>query len=352
MYVSDSITNYLMPQNNKINVTIESSMIGSALDMYNGDSADVDEEYTTKIIMSLISLAFESGVKIQKEYELLILTLLNSNEPSLESYYQHHKYEVASLIKEQLMNTDGKNETEVDELTQDIKFEEEYKIRSIIHNPHGKWPLFYGNIIMIDYEAFETVIRRQLIRTIGRLEKFFDISAVREKIFSSVNEIRNFGLQANILFKDRRDIFYNQDLEKMKVLLENIAIGLGQNYTIASPALENLEGLETLTQMQNSSFLCVILLLSFVSGIVVYSLMLFDIDERRYEMGMLRALGMSKDSIIILMLNQSFFFSIPGMIIGIIFAYLLYLASYAAIFAVSHTPIPYLVKTSSVLYGV
>lgn len=80
--------------------------------------------------------------------------------------------------------------------------------------------------------------------------------------------------------------------------------------------------------------------------------MLFDIDERRYEMGMLRTLGMSKRSIVILMLNQSFFFSVPGMAIGIILAALMYLVCYVVVFALSHTYIPYTLKTGSVLFGI
>lgn len=69
-------------------------------------------------------------------------------------------------------------------------------------------------------------------------------------------------------------------------------------------------------------------------------------------MGMLRTLGMSKRSIVLLMLNQSFFFSIPGMVIGIVLAALMYLVCYVVIFSLSHTYIPFTLKSGSVLFGI
>jgi len=53
---------------------------------------------------------------------------------------------------------------------------------------------------------------------------------------------------------------------------------------------------------------------------LLYSLMLSDVDGKTYEYGMLRALGFKKVYLTNLILLQSFAFSIPGIFFGVIIA--------------------------------
>ena len=43
-----------------------------------------------------------------------------------------------------------------------------------------------------------------------------------------------------------------------------------------------------------------------------------DVEERRYEFGVLRTLGLRNNSLITLITVQTLFFSIPGIILGFI----------------------------------
>jgi ABC-type antimicrobial peptide transport system permease subunit len=51
--------------------------------------------------------------------------------------------------------------------------------------------------------------------------------------------------------------------------------------------------------------------------------MLSDVDEKTYQYGMLRALGFMNKNLIALISMQSFSFSIPGLLGGLLVAYFL-----------------------------
>lgn len=61
----------------------------------------------------------------------------------------------------------------------------------------------------------------------------------------------------------------------------------------------------------------------FLSALLIYSLMIADVEEKTFEMGMLRALGLRTVSIVQLIILQSMLFSVPGIIIGIIISAIL-----------------------------
>ena len=56
---------------------------------------------------------------------------------------------------------------------------------------------------------------------------------------------------------------------------------------------------------------------------LLYSLMLSDVDSKTYEYGMLRALGFRKSMLAGMIVEQSLGFSIPGLILGVIIAWIL-----------------------------
>jgi ABC-type antimicrobial peptide transport system permease subunit len=56
---------------------------------------------------------------------------------------------------------------------------------------------------------------------------------------------------------------------------------------------------------------------------LVLSLMLSDVDGKTYEYGMLRSLGYRKPHLVSMITMQSSMFSIPGMVFGIIVAFII-----------------------------
>ena len=48
--------------------------------------------------------------------------------------------------------------------------------------------------------------------------------------------------------------------------------------------------------------------------------MISEVDEKTYELGMIRALGFRRSHIFILLLLQSFYYALPGTMLGFLFA--------------------------------
>ncbi len=64
-------------------------------------------------------------------------------------------------------------------------------------------------------------------------------------------------------------------------------------------------------------------MLTILSCVLIYSMMLANVNEKTYEYGMLRSLGLPKTKLINLLTLNAMFFSIPGLILGLIICYIL-----------------------------
>ena len=75
--------------------------------------------------------------------------------------------------------------------------------------------------------------------------------------------------------------------------------------------------------------------------VLIYSLLLSDVEDKTYEYGMLRALGLQTESLVQLLCIQGVFYSIPGIIIGLIVAQILSLPITYAMSFYSSVHLPY-----------
>mmetsp|Transcript_15624 Transcript_15624/g.19664 ORF Transcript_15624/g.19664 Transcript_15624/m.19664 type:complete len:82 (+) Transcript_15624:540-785(+) len=77
--------------------------------------------------------------------------------------------------------------------------------------------------------------------------------------------------------------------------------------------------------------ICIIFLI-ILASMLVFSLMLSDVDGKTYEYGMLRALGFKKPYLVSMITISSFSFSVPGCVGGIIVAFSMNILLREAIF--------------------
>ena len=73
----------------------------------------------------------------------------------------------------------------------------------------------------------------------------------------------------------------------------------------------------------DSTLITIIVFLSMLSAMLLYSLMLSDVDSKTYEYGMLRSLGFKKTHLLSMISMQSLLFSIPGLTAGVLVAFAL-----------------------------
>ena len=84
---------------------------------------------------------------------------------------------------------------------------------------------------------------------------------------------------------------------------------------------------------------------------LLYSLMLSDVDAKTYEYGMLRALGFTKNHLIGVITLKSFSFSIPGLTFGIMVAFVLNIGLRMLIFIRAENYTDYTLTLVSILIG-
>ena len=100
-----------------------------------------------------------------------------------------------------------------------------------------------------------------------------------------------------------------------------------------------------------SIFANIVFILSLLSVMLIYSLMVADVDSKTYEMGMLRALGLKWMSICYISSVQSFMFSIPGIIFGILISSFLNVIVVYVIYNYSYAQISYMITKNPAILG-
>ena len=84
------------------------------------------------------------------------------------------------------------------------------------------------------------------------------------------------------------------------------------------PILNNFKYAQYMDFQLGTTLFTVIFFMFVIDVIVIYSMMLTDVEERTYEFAMLRCLGFQNGSLIVLLLIQALFFSLPATAIGFI----------------------------------
>lgn len=91
---------------------------------------------------------------------------------------------------------------------------------------------------------------------------------------------------------------------------------------LASPIIDMLLFSQYADLQIRAVLFTVIFFLFIVDSIVIYSMMITDVEERTYEFAMLRTLGFKKSSLMVLLVLQALFFSIPATALGFLINYL------------------------------
>jgi ABC-type antimicrobial peptide transport system permease subunit len=89
-----------------------------------------------------------------------------------------------------------------------------------------------------------------------------------------------------------------------------------------------------------------------LSAMLLYSLMLSDVDAKTYEYGMLRSLGFKKSYLMRMILMQSTFFSVPGIICGVLVAFITNILLREVIFMYSQNYMSYNLTKWALILGV
>jgi ABC-type antimicrobial peptide transport system permease subunit len=101
------------------------------------------------------------------------------------------------------------------------------------------------------------------------------------------------------------------------------ALGLDFEAEFQLPLVKTLYGVSYLRMFLDQIFNSTTVILVGLGIMLIFSLLLSDVEEKTYEYGMLRALGLEHNSLMSLLLVQSVFYALPGIALGLLLALLL-----------------------------
>lgn len=82
------------------------------------------------------------------------------------------------------------------------------------------------------------------------------------------------------------------------------------------PILNSFKYAQYMDFQLTTTLFTIVFFMFVIDVIVIYSMMLTDVEERTYEFAMLRCLGFQNGSLVVLLIIQSLFFSVPATAIG------------------------------------
>eukprot|EP00756_Hemistasia_phaeocysticola_P049200 Hpha_TRINITY_DN23646_c0_g1::TRINITY_DN23646_c0_g1_i1::g.57585::m.57585 len=232
--------------------------------------------------------------------------------------------ELRDAVGETVVNQDGPSRVfelnSSDFITDQLsELQLDFSVIDSVDDPQGKFPATLGNVILVDSTfllrtMFEQVCYSQQRRL---LDSFLSLGLPSAEEIIGDFDIHEAALVAVGIFKDRRDI-YTYGLENMKAKLvtrsDNLmrALGLRYNATVTFPLALSMQGSYLLGLFVQQILQCSVIIVAILGCILIYSLLMSNVEEKTYEHGMLRALGLSKAALVGLLTTEALTFAVPG----------------------------------------
>lgn len=132
-----------------------------------------------------------------------------------------------------------------------------------------------------------------------------------------------------VVMRDRYTVYGKPTIERQAAMVafsNQVMQELGVDFkaTVLDVLNKTITSLDFIRIFLGEVFFTVIAVLVLLAIILITSLLLADAEEKTFEYGILRTLGLQQDYIVILLVFQSLLFSIPGVLIGLGVCYVLF----------------------------
>jgi ABC-type antimicrobial peptide transport system permease subunit len=372
--------------NTKINEIIRNK-IEKNYKEYNNNSSNQQQnklnitEYTYTISENELKNLFKLN-EIQKNKEKDILNNLSefkkfftlkksSNETNENITNKEEEQKVEDIntfisIKDKKVKINTKNflDNLSDEELLDLStFKINLKIKNVIKTESGKWPSILGNTIAFDSNHSINYINKNLAEKIKFLiKKNFNIEIddkILEENLKKYNkiEINKYVPFVNIVLNDKFEIYrYDENIQRRNFakITDKILRKLGYDYPVTSqtPLYIGFKFFNIVKIFLKNIFNAIIFFLWILSFMLVYSLILSNVDEKNYEFGMLRSLGFKKSNLMQIIIFQSLFFSIPAIIFGLIIAFVINIPISNFFFSFAGIETNYMLSNNTIILGI
>ena len=250
------------------------------------------------------------------------------------------------------------------------------KVRVVagIDSPNGKWPTSLGNVVVLEKKYIPSLLQSllpanpklliDLANTIANNSNSSDpnqqnlvnllLFAAQADLFLSNVTMDDYAFIASIQLSDRWSI-YQLDLNPMtQALIDRTnaiyeAIGFNFPADPTVPIVLSLKNIIYIKLFLEQIFLGVMSVTVTLGSMLIYSLLLSNVQEKTYEYGMLRALGFKRRSLILLLVVQAMFFTLPGISLGLFCAWILNIPVTIILSSKTSFPVGFSLAPSSIL---
>ncbi|KAH7820045.1 putative permease family protein [Monocercomonoides exilis] len=185
----------------------------------------------------------------------------------------------------------------------------------------GKY-ISMGNVVLIEKEHLMFALAEGMYEVMKSQPP--PLGDYAEKIRDAVAgiDISEYWVQIVGNFKNRMDIYTKKEEQtslEIKTKADGIydALGVGSPLTVMMSTYTAMQATNTMRTFLDQMFLSTIIILVGLGALLIYTLMLSDVEEKTYEFGMIRAIGMTTKELVLLLTTQSQLYAIPGTIVGI-----------------------------------
>lgn len=235
-----------------------------------------------------------------------------------------------------------------------------YTVVEGIASPDGKYQSLLGNVVILEAQHVPALIRGAVSRVVDQVYNVLapiaqstgngNAVAALASVVAALDDLRTaiplfdyavmkqYALQVSVMVADREDIYLHNGADAIGGLMDHVAdtmvttaLGTAYPVNVVSGVALALTGLQFISLFLTQIFTVTIVMLALLGAVVIYSLILGDVEQRTYEMGMLRALGMKHVTLGQLLAMQTAVLAIPGILLGYLIASLINLGIVAVV---------------------
>lgn len=247
---------------------------------------------------------------------------------------------IENLPDNQTFNPNATIEILINSIINTLNISTTMKIKQDIMNPKGKWSESLGNMIVFEYSNLNRILYENLMQSLDQeiknnasdpnyeantfiLKEFIIQDTFRN--YTNLIDFKTLAMTQNMVVDKRIQIYSDSDVinQKFIEISNKFSKNLGKDYpaSFTIPLSSAVQAVLLVKNFLDNVFVSAVFILILLSILLIYSLMISNVDEKTYEFGMLRALGLKSKSLITLLLIQGFIYAIPGMSLGLMFSF-------------------------------
>ncbi|KAK2953542.1 putative permease family protein [Blattamonas nauphoetae] len=232
-----------------------------------------------------------------------------------------------------------------------------FEIVDEVDDRYGKFQSM-GNVLVAEMDGFaetladmvyQTLIRHPNTTIQGQAGTFRDVIAQLD--------VTDTWTQSVAQFKKRLDV-YVDDPNRLSMIIKERAneiykeLGYDSELSILMTTFQTMQVTDLLRSFLDQIFLSTVLVMMLLGVILIYTILLSDVEDKTYEYGMLRAIGMSNKTLVGLMTTASQYLAVPGTVIGVALSAIAVAIACGTVGPILYYKIPYYFKWDAALLAV